>query len=274
MISAKYWNLFGWKFILEIYTKYLLRNMILFKLISTLFKNMFERPQKSLFFVFYTDQSVNYRYCGHRCTHINKGSFADPCFMAFMSAIFRIILETFDFCRFRLRTWFHIPCFLCPQYSISLLKTTFTIFQLRFKTLKTRAFSVELSWRLLKPPQNIPFNPILTTCFFPHQECQFLHIKKAEYLDFAAFLSFFHLFSLFIFFDILTEDSQLWKRAALPNTLIVLRRIIAYNFRFFHTDLKKLLNKIDCRKDRKKWISLATTGAANHPDLFQSFCRH
>lgn len=64
------------------------------------------------------------------------------------------------------------------------------------------------------------------------------------------------------------------KRAPHTNALIVLRRIIAHNFRFFHADLKMLFHKINCRQDGQKRIPLAAAGTANRPDLFQGFCSH
>ena len=63
----------------------------------------------------------------------------------------------------------------------------------------------------------------------------------------------------------------LCKWAAFPNALIILRRIAAYDFRFFHPDLKMPLDKLNCRKDGKKGVPLTAAGPANHADPLQRF---
>ena len=45
---------------------------------------------------------------------------------------------------------------------------------------------------------------------------------------------------------------RLGKRTALPNALIILRRVAARDLRLFHLDIKVLFYKIDSSKDREK----------------------
>ena len=45
---------------------------------------------------------------------------------------------------------------------------------------------------------------------------------------------------------------RLGKRTALPNALIILRRVAAHDLRLFHLDIKVLFYKIDSSKDREK----------------------
>ena len=69
----------------------------------------------------------------------------------------------------------------------------------------------------------------------------------------------------------LIEMMNRGKRAAFPNTLIILRRIPANHFRLFHRNAKMIFHKVNRGKNGKKRISFTATRAADFPYLSESF---